>query len=312
MRAVEHSWTSAAAGRLVPFLRAQLPEWKRSTIEQRLAEGYVQLNGAVCTKNAAIGAGDTVQLTARPGALPSSNPSGGLRILHEDALLVAVDKPAGLLSVAANGERERTALALLRAHIVAQDPECRLWPVHRLDRETSGVLLLAKKRSALRRLHDELRDGATDKHYLALVDGRWRDDKRAVKAPLLKYVTAEGERRVSVSKDGQPSETVFRLLRRWPQACLLDCELLTGRTHQIRAHLAHTGHPVAHDDKYGDYGWNHELTRMGLKRMFLHAARMRFTHPASGEPMTVEAPLPPALAGFVERLDALAARPAEA
>jgi len=301
----------SAGQRIDNFLVRTLKGVPKSHIYRILRSGEVRVDGGRARPELKLAAGQTVRVPplrvatrddASP-ALPRDFP-----VLHEDAQLLIVDKPAGVAVHGGSGIRHG-----LIEQVRAARPELRdLELVHRLDRETSGVLLLAKKRSALRRLHDELRDGATDKHYLALVDGRWRDDKRAVKAPLLKYVTAEGERRVSVSKDGQPSETVFRLLRRWPQACLLDCELLTGRTHQIRAHLAHTGHPVAHDDKYGDYGWNHELTRMGLKRMFLHAARMRFTHPASGEAMTVEAPLPPALAGFVERLDALAARPAEA
>jgi 23S rRNA pseudouridine955/2504/2580 synthase len=300
----------SAGQRIDNFLVRELKGVPKSHIYRILRSGEVRIDGGRAKPEHKLAAGQTVRVPPlrvaagndAPPALPREFP-----VLYEDAQLLIVDKPAGVAVHGGSGIRHG-----LIEQVRAARPELRdLELVHRLDRDTSGVLLLAKKRSALRRLHDELRDGATDKHYLALVDGKWRDDKRAVKAPLLKYVTAEGERRVSVSQDGQPSETVFRLLRRWPQACLLDCELLTGRTHQIRVHLKYTGHPVAHDDKYGDYGWNHELARLGLKRMFLHAARISFTHPASGETMTVGSPLPPALADFVERLDTLAARTAE-
>jgi 23S rRNA pseudouridine955/2504/2580 synthase len=294
--------------RIDNFLARLLKGVPRSHIYRIVRSGEVRVDGGRVKPEHKLAAGQTVRVppirvAQRDDASPA--PARDFPVLFEDAQLLIVDKPSGVAVHGGSGISHG-----LIEQVRAARPELRdIELVHRLDRETSGVLLLAKKRSALRRLHDELRDGATDKHYLALVGGKWRDDKRAVKAPLLKYVTAEGERRVSVSKDGQASETVFRLLRRWPQACLLDCELLTGRTHQIRVHLHHTGHPIAGDDKYGDYDWNHELARMGLKRMFLHAARMTFTHPATGETMTVEAPLPPALAAFVERLDAAKAGP---
>lgn len=290
--------------RIDNFLARILKGVPRSHIYRILRSGEVRVDGGRAKPEQKLAAGQTVRVPpVRVAQREDASPAQprDFPVLYEDAQLLIVDKPAGVAVHGGSGISHG-----LIEQVRAARPELRdIELVHRLDRETSGVLLLAKKRSALRRLHDELRDGATDKHYLALVDGKWRDDKRAVKAPLLKYVNAEGERRVSVSKDGQASETVFRLLRRWPQACLLDCELLTGRTHQIRVHLQHTGHPIAGDDKYGDYDWNHELARMGLKRMFLHAARISFTHPSTGEPMTVEAPLPAALQGFVERLDAL-------
>jgi len=292
--------------RIDNFLARILKGVPRSHIYRIVRSGEVRVDGGRVRPEHKLAAGQTVRVppvrtAQREDASPAT--ARDFPVLFEDAHLLIVDKPCGVAVHGGSGISHG-----LIEQVRAARPELRdLELVHRLDRETSGILLLAKKRSALRRLHDELRDGATDKHYFALVSGKWRDDKRAVKAPLLKYVTAGGERRVSVSKDGQPSETVFRLLRRWPQACLLDCELLTGRTHQIRVHLHHTGHPIAGDDKYGDYDWNHELARMGLKRMFLHAAHMTFTHPATGETMTVEAPLPPALAAFVERLDAMKA-----
>jgi 23S rRNA pseudouridine955/2504/2580 synthase len=149
--------------------------------------------------------------------------------------------------------------------------------VHRLDRDTSGVLLVAKKRSALTALHAQLRDGEVDKRYVALVRGPWREAKRTVAVPLHKYSTRDGERRVRVEETGRESTTIFRREKTWsdhdPPLALLEAELETGRTHQIRVHLAHIGHALAGDDKYGDFAWNRELAREGLKRMFLHARR---------------------------------------
>ncbi|NBY52727.1 MAG: 23S rRNA pseudouridine(955/2504/2580) synthase RluC [Betaproteobacteria bacterium] len=285
------------------FLTRLLKGVPKSHIYRILRSGEVRVDGGRVKPEHKLAIGQTVRVPPVRIAERDDTraaPPRDFPLLFEDAHLLIVDKPAGVAVHGGSG----VSFGLIEQVRMAR-PELRdLELVHRLDRETSGVLLLAKKRSALRRLHDELRDGATDKHYLALVDGAWRDDKRTVRAALHKYVNADGERRVSVSADGQASETVFRLQQRWPDACLLDCELLTGRTHQIRVHLQHTGHPIAGDDKYGDFEWNRTLAKQGLKRMFLHAHQMTFTHPASGEPMTVTAPLPPALQGFVDRLDA--------
>ena len=174
--------------------------------------------------------------------------------------------------------------------------------VHRLDRDTSGVLVLAKKRSALTALHAQLRDGEVKKHYLVLVLGGWKDAKRSVKLALHKYVSASGERRVVVDEDGARAHTVFRLEGNFPGFSLLDAELKTGRTHQIRVHLAHLGFPIAGDDKYGDFEANKRLAKQGLKRMFLHAASLQFRHPRTGETVRVQAPLAPELEGFLRSL----------
>jgi 23S rRNA pseudouridine955/2504/2580 synthase len=175
--------------------------------------------------------------------------------------------------------------------------------VHRLDRETSGVLLLAKKRSALTGLHQQMRDGMVEKRYLVLVAGHWTHARRSVKLPLARYLTAEGERRVSVEAGGMPSHTEFTLQRHLPGFSLLGAELKTGRTHQIRVHLAHLGFPIAGDDKYGDFTLNKALAKRGLKRMFLHAAELGFRHPASGEWVRLTAPLPPDLTQFLASLE---------
>src|SRR6185503_18108472 len=176
------------------------------------------------------------------------------------------------------------------------------------DRETSGVLLVAKKRAALTALHAAWRDGAVDKRYRVLVRGRWRDATRKVALSVHKFVTREGERRVRVDDEGQQALTVFRRIDTWPAhappLALLEAELRTGRTHQIRVHLTHLGFPLAGDDKYGDFAWNKTLAKEGLKRMFLHAHQLAFIHPVSGEPVAFEAPLPRDLAAFVAQLDA--------
>jgi 23S rRNA pseudouridine955/2504/2580 synthase len=173
------------------------------------------------------------------------------------------------------------------------------------------VLLVGKKRSALTALHDMFRGGGlggsgrgADKRYLVLVKGRWMDPVRNVKLPLLKYLLDSGERRVRVSDEGKASHTVFRLVARWEHFSLLEAELKSGRTHQIRVHLAHLGYPIAGDEKYGDFTLNKGLTKEGLKRMFLHAWKMRLPHPISGETLALEAPLPTVLHSFTQRLSA--------
>ncbi|NBR29262.1 MAG: RNA pseudouridine synthase, partial [Betaproteobacteria bacterium] len=186
----------------------------------------------------------------------------------------------------------------------AQRPQLRfLELVHRLDRDTSGVLLLAKKRSALVALHEALREGQVRKHYLALVVGKWHNARQSVKVNLRKYVLESGERRVSVEAEGQASHTIFELQKAWQEFSLLRAELKTGRTHQIRVHLAHVGFPIAGDDKYGDFARNKEIARRGLKRMFLHASSVTFLHPIEELTMTVDAPLPAELQKFVSQLE---------
>lgn len=228
-----------------------------------------------------------------------------LPIVYEDDALLVVDKPAGIAVHGGSGVSFGVIEALRR-----QRPHARFLELaHRLDRETSGILLIGKKRSALTALHDMFREGTagggartTDKRYLVLVSGRWMDQLRHVKLPLHKYMLESGERRVRVAEEGKASHTVFRLLGRWQRFSLLEAELRTGRTHQIRVHLAHLGYPIAGDEKYGDFALNRELQKMGLKRMFLHAWKIRFSHPLSGDELQLEAPLPPALENFVRQM----------
>jgi 23S rRNA pseudouridine955/2504/2580 synthase len=217
-------------------------------------------------------------------------------VLLEDEDLLVVDKPSGVAVHGGSGISSGV-IELLR---VARPGQRFLELVHRLDRDTSGVLLLAKKRTALTALHAQLREGTVRKHYVALVFGDWKDAKRNVKVALHKYVSSSGERRVVVDEEGQQAHTVFRLMQNFSGYSLLDAELKTGRTHQIRVHLAHIGFPIAGDDKYGDFDANKRLVKLGLKRMFLHAASLEFSHPRSAQTVRIEAPLAPELDRFLQ------------
>jgi 23S rRNA pseudouridine955/2504/2580 synthase len=221
-------------------------------------------------------------------------------ILYEDDALVVLNKPSGVAVHGGSGVSFGVIEQMRRARPQAKFLEL----VHRLDRETSGVLLLAKKRSALTAMHEIMREGNSDKRYFALVLGQWKNVKQHVKLPLHKFDTPQGEKRVMVREDGQASHTIFTLQKSWPEFSLLEAQLKTGRTHQIRVHLSHLGFPIAGDDKYGDFARNKALMKQGLKRMFLHAHSIAFAHPLTGEPMHLIAPLPKELESFIGKLDA--------
>jgi 23S rRNA pseudouridine955/2504/2580 synthase len=301
-----HEVEAEAAGqRLDNYLTKWLKGVPKSHIYRILRSGEVRINSRRIGPEYRIQAGDRLRLppvrTAKPTAAATAPPGPRLKadILYEDELLLVIDKPAGVAVHGGSGI-SRGVVEQLRA----ERPEGRfLELVHRIDRETSGVLMLAKRRSALTELHRQLREGQVEKRYLVLVKGAWRDEKRSVKLPLQKYVLASGERRVSVGRDGQSAHTVFRLQRSWNDFSLLEAELKTGRTHQIRVHLAHLGYPVAGDDKYGDFPLNKQLAKQGLKRMFLHASRAVITHPQSGAALTLDSPLPSGLKAFLAALD---------
>jgi 23S rRNA pseudouridine955/2504/2580 synthase len=301
-----HEVEAEAAGqRLDNYLTKWLKGVPKSHIYRILRSGEVRINSRRIGPEYRIQTGDRLRLppvrTAKPTAAATAPPGPRLKadILYEDEVLLVIDKPTGVAVHGGSGI-SRGVVEQLRA----ERPEGRfLELVHRLDRETSGVLMLAKRRSALTELHRQLREGQVQKFYLVLVKGAWRDEKRSVKLPLQKYVLASGERRVSVGRDGQSAHTVFRLQRSWNDFSLLEAELKTGRTHQIRVHLAHLGYPVAGDDKYGDFPLNRQLAKQGLKRMFLHASRAVIVHPQSGTALTLDAPLPSALNAFLAALD---------
>lgn len=212
-------------------------------------------------------------------------------ILYEDDSLIVLNKPSGTAVHGGSG----LSFGVIEG-LRALRPEARfLELVHRLDRDTSGVLLLAKKRSALRALHEQLRLKGMQKNYLALVRGQWQSHCKVVQAPLLKNILQSGERVVRVSSEGKPSETRFKVEERFEQATLVRASPVTGRTHQIRVHTLHAGHPIAFDDRYGDREFDRQLAATGLSRLFLHAQSLSFEHPATGEMMRVEAPLDGAL-----------------
>jgi 23S rRNA pseudouridine955/2504/2580 synthase len=266
----------------------------KSHIYRVLRSGEVRVNKGRIDQTYRLKEGDVVRVPPVRVAEKANHsvPGAEFKVLFEDAHLLIIDKPAGVAVHGGSGI-SYGVIEQLRA----SRPEAKfLELVHRLDRETSGILLLAKKRSALTNLHEQIREGRLDKRYLALVRGDWQNPRQHVKLALFKYSTADGERRVRVQADGQPSHTVFNLLRKYGPFALLEAELKTGRTHQIRVHLASSGFPIAGDDKYGDFGLNRELqrsegSRVALKRMFLHAYQITFLHPESGQPVTLKAPL---------------------
>ncbi|HWA14224.1 MAG TPA: RluA family pseudouridine synthase [Burkholderiales bacterium] len=286
--------------RIDNYLQKLLKGVPKSHIYRILRSGEIRVNSRRVDATYRLQPGDRIRIppvrTAQPAV--GKPPPAAFRgaVLLEDEDLLVVDKPSGVAVHGGSGissgviEQMRAARPGLRFLELA----------HRLDRDTSGILVLAKKRSALTDVHAQLREGQVRKHYLALVLGEWKEDKRSVRLPLHKYVTASGERRVAVNEEeGVESHTMFRLERALDGCSLLDAELKTGRTHQIRVHLAHLGYPIAGDDKYGDFDANKALAKAGLKRMFLHASRIEFRHPRSGERVRLEAPLPEDLASYL-------------
>jgi 23S rRNA pseudouridine955/2504/2580 synthase len=297
---------NADGQRLDNYLLRMLKGVPKSHIYRIVRGGEVRVNRGRAAPDYRLCAGDELRLpplriSERPAA-PRVTPANSRleqAVLFEDDHLLVLNKPAGVAVHGGSG----ISFGVIE-QLRALRPQARfLELVHRLDRDTSGVLLLAKKRSTLTALHAELRAGRVKKYYLALVRGRWRDQKRSVRLNLHKYVLPSGERRVSVNAEGRETHTIFELKRTWPQFSLLQAELKTGRTHQIRVHLAHLEFPIAGDEKYGDFDFNKRLIRLRLKRMFLHANSVGLVHPATGENLTIEAPLPKELSAFLARLD---------
>lgn len=283
----------------------------KSHIYRIVRSGEIRVNGKRIEVSYRLQTGDIIRIPPIRIAQRQEDVVAGaeiktdLPIVYEDDALIAIDKPAGIAVHGGSGVSFGVIEALRR-----QRPQARFLELaHRLDRETSGLLLIGKKRSALTALHDMFREGGADgkgrgadKRYLLLVRGRWMDPLRHVKLPLLKYLLESGERRVRVSTEGKASHTVFRLMARWDNFSLLEAELRSGRTHQIRVHCAEVGFPIIGDEKYGDFPLNKALAKAGLKRMFLHAWRMRFAHPLSGEPLELESPLPETLKAFLKNI----------
>ncbi|WP_445398727.1 23S rRNA pseudouridine(955/2504/2580) synthase RluC [Zobellella sp. An-6] len=294
--------------RIDNFLRTQLKGVPKSLIYRILRKGEVRVNKKRIKPEYKLLAGDLVRVppvrvAEREEALPSARldkvQALDTAVLYEDEALIVLNKPAGTAVHGGSG----LSFGVIEG-MRALRPEARfLELVHRLDRDTSGILLIAKKRSMLKSLHEQLRDKTMDKHYLALVRGQWQPHQKAVTAPLRKNVLASGERIVRVDKEGKPSETRYRIVRRYREATLVEASPVTGRTHQIRVHSLHAGHPIAGDSKYGDAQFDGKMRELGLERLFLHACRIRFYHPRLEQTLTLEAPLEPSLQRLLNKLE---------
>ena len=289
----------AEAQRIDNFLLRRLKGVPKSHVYRVLRSGEVRVNSGRVKPDYRLRLGDRVRVppvrvsdrSAKPAPKPQEFP-----IVFEDAALLVIDKPAGVAVHGGSGVSFGVIESLRAAR-----PEAKMLELaHRLDRDTSGLLIVAKKRSALVELHRMLRDGEVEKVYSAVVKGVPAKKQFDIRESLHKHVTASGERRVSVKEDGLPAVTKVKLLGNSAGLSLLELRLMTGRTHQIRVHLAHAGHQVLGDDKYGDFELNRALARQGVKRLMLHAHKLSFMHPIDRRTIRLESPLPDAMQRFCD------------
>ncbi len=292
----------SAGQRLDNFLLRLLKGVPKTHVYRVIRSGEVRVNRGRAAADTRLALGDVVRLP--PVRLPerladkAPAPAREFPILFEDDHLIGIDKPAGVAVHGGSGVSFGVIEQLRRARPQARFLEL----VHRLDKQTSGVLLLAKKRSALTALQEQFRLRATDKTYAALVSGAWPAARKVIDVPLHKTLDDAGERHVRAvpggSEDARRAITLVKLVHHYEGYSLLDVTIKTGRTHQIRVHLAHHGQPIVGDDKYGDFAVNRDFARgtgfdgQRFDRMFLHARRLAFEHPATGERIVLEAPLP--------------------
>jgi len=296
-----------AGQRIDNFLRTFLKGVPKSMIYRILRKGEVRVNKKRIKPEYKLLDGDEIRVPPVrvsekevPEVSPKLDKVAELEraVIYEDDSILVLNKPSGTAVHGGSG----LSFGVIEG-LRALRPEARfLELVHRLDRDTSGVLLVAKKRSALRSLHEQLRDKGMQKDYLALVKGQWPSHVKSVKAPLLKNILQSGERVVRVSSEGKPSETRFKVEERYQFASLVKASPITGRTHQIRVHTLHADHPIAFDDRYGDRAFDQQLSDTGLNRLFLHAAALTFTHPSTGETLRLEAPMDETLRHCLTRL----------
>lgn len=292
--------------RIDNFLRTLLKGVPKSMIYRIVRKGEIRVNKKRVKPEYKLCANDEVRLPPVRVSEPNAGPSTKLNIvasleshiIFEDDVLIVVNKPSGLAVHGGSGLSFGVIEALRSLRPQAKFLEL----VHRLDRDTSGCLLIAKKRSALRHLHEQLRNKTVDKRYNALVAGNWPENRFKVKAPLLKNILKSGERLVSVSTEGKESETRFRILESFNDATLVEASPITGRTHQIRVHSLHAGHPIAGDSKYGDENFDQRMVKLGLSRLFLHALSLAYVHPVSGIQMRHKAELDLTLVQTLKRL----------
>ena len=302
----------SAGQRLDNFLFKHLKGVPKTHVYRVIRSGEVRVNKGRANADTRLNSADRVRIppmriSEKPADQPSlSAPPRDFPVLLEDDSMLALDKPAGVAVHGGSGVSFGVIEQLRQARPATRMLEL----VHRLDRETSGILLVAKKRSALKNLQEQFRERETGKTYLALVLGQWPSNRKVIDMPLEKFVLAkgesEGERRVRVVSANDPNGmraiTLVRVAKLVGAYTLLEVTIKTGRTHQIRVHLASLGHPIACDDKYGDFEHNKSLNKIGLKRMFLHAWRLQFRHPVSGLPVQLTSPLPPELQQFIDHV----------
>ncbi|ATZ74304.1 23S rRNA pseudouridine(955/2504/2580) synthase RluC [Idiomarina sp. X4] len=287
--------TDESGQRLDNFLIAQLNKVPKSLVYRIIRKGEVRVNKKRAKPDYKINSGDLIRIPPVKVAEKAPLPSAKLdkiakleaHILYEDASLIVVNKPSGLAVHGGSGLN----FGLIEGLRALRPKDKHLELVHRIDRDTSGILLVAKKRSVLKALHEQLRNKEMNKQYLALVRGQWQKRVRLIEAPLQKNTLLSGERIVRVSAEGKPSQTRFRIEQRYAEGTLIEASPLTGRTHQIRVHCLHAGHPIAKDPKYGDNDFDELIASKGLTRLFLHAWKLSFKHPETGKDVQFEAPL---------------------
>ncbi len=295
-----------AGQRVDNFLLKTLKGVPKSHVYRILRKGEVRVNKGRIKAEYRLNVGDLLRIPpirvaereSPQGPHPRAVAEIEATILYEDNRLLVLNKPSGVAVHGGSGV-SFGVIELLRA----SRPDAPFLELcHRLDRDTSGCLVLAKRRSALRAFQELMREDKVDKRYLALVRGEWSGGKRYIDAPLRKNQLASGERMVRVAPDGKPSLSLFMPRECYVGSTLMEVQLITGRTHQVRVHSAHSGHPIAGDDKYGDDDFNREMAAKGLKRLFLHAASLRFQLPEQ-PPLELHAPLEGALEGLLQRLE---------
>ncbi|NYT81842.1 RluA family pseudouridine synthase [Alcaligenaceae bacterium] len=294
--------TEQAGQRIDNFLLRLCKGVPKSHIYKAIRSGEVRVNKGRTSADYRVEEGDTVRIP--PIRLPRADeprpvPPACFPVIYEDDAMLVIDKPAGVAVHGGSG----VSFGVIEQLRAARPQAPFLELAHRLDRETSGLLIIAKKRKALVALHDMMREGGGRKHYQALVVGDWVNDRQHIRLPLLKWLTVAGERRVRVDAQGKAAHTIITMQKRYGRYSLVGAELRTGRTHQIRVHLASSGHPIVGDDKYGSDEVRAHFARLGLERMFLHAGRLELPHPLSGEPLQLEAPLPPACLKILDYLE---------
>src|SRR3990172_5845138 len=289
----------STAQRLDNFLLRRLKGVPKSHVYRVVRSGEVRVNSGRVKPDYRLRVGDKVRVPpVRTGIAKAVSVPRllDLKVIYEDASLLVVDKASGVAVHGGSGVSHGVIESLRAAR-----PEAKMLELaHRLDRDTSGLLVVAKKRSALVELHRMLREGEVEKIYVAGVKGVPEKKEFVIRDALHKYVNAKGERRGSVKEGGKEAVTKARLLEKSKDISLVELRLMTGRTHQIRVHLAHAGHPVVGDDKYGDFELNRALARQGAKRLFLHARRLAFKHPVEGKPIVLESPLPDDMLHFCQ------------